>query len=81
MKSEMKTIELIGDVDEDHHLRAEVPQDLPAGPVRLILLVPDEDEAGALWMRGVAAEWSDELADTRQDIYTLQDGQPADAPR
>lgn len=37
------------------------------------------DEAGVSWMRRVAPEWSDELADARQDIYTLQDGQPVDA--
>lgn len=75
----MRAIELVGDVDDDHRLRAEVPGDLPAGPVRLILLVPEEDEAGMNWMRGVAAEWSDELADARQDIYTLEDGQPVNA--
>lgn len=41
----MKTIELIGDIDEQHRLHAEVPKELPAGQIRLILL-PGEDEAG-----------------------------------
>lgn len=77
----MKTIELIGEVDETHRLRAEVPPDLPAGPVRLIVLLPDEDAAGSHWANGVANEWSAELADPREDIYTMEDGQPLNASR
>ena len=77
----MKAIELVGDIDEQHRLRADVPKDLPVGPVRLIVLLPDEDEAGIAWAQGVAKEWADDLADTRQDIYTLQDGQPVNEPR
>ena len=77
----MKTIELMADVDEHHRLCAEAPEHLPAGPVRVIVLVPDEDEAGAAWMQGIAREWAEDLADPRQDIYTLEDGQPLDAPR
>ena len=77
----MKAIELLGDIDEKHRLRAEVPPEVPAGPVRVIVLLPDEDEAGAAWSQGVAREWSEELRDPRQDIYTLEDGQAANAPR
>jgi hypothetical protein len=77
----MKAIELIGDIDDQHRLKADVPQELPAGPVRLIVLLPEEDEAGAAWARGVSREWAEELRDPQQDIYTLQDGQPVDAPR
>ena len=33
------------------------------------------------WARGIAAEWADELSDPRQDIYTLEDGQPLNASR
>ena len=74
----MRAIELIGDVDDQHRLRAEVPPDLQAGPVRLILLVPDEDDAGGLaWSRGVAREWAAELSDPREDIYSLENEQPA----
>jgi hypothetical protein len=75
----MKAIALIGDIDEQHRLRAQVPQDLPAGQVRVIMLLPDEDEAGGLWETGVAREWSAELSDARQDIYSLEDGQPVNA--
>ena len=77
----MKGIELIGDIDEQHRLRASVPEELPAGPVRLIVLLSEEDEAGAVWARGLAREWADELSDSRQDLYTLADGQLIDAAR
>jgi hypothetical protein len=77
----MKAIELIGDIDEQHRLRAQVPPGLPVGPVRLIVLLPDEDDAGIAWQQGVAKAWSEDLADARQDIYTLSDGQPLDTPR
>jgi hypothetical protein len=77
----MKAIELIGDIDDQHRLCAQVPDELPAGPVRLIVLLPDEDEAGITWPHGVANEWADELSDARQDIYTLDDGQPVNAAK
>jgi hypothetical protein len=77
----MKAIELTGDIDAEHRLQARVPDELPAGPVRLIVLLPDEDETGATWTRGVAQAWADELSDTKQDIYTLEDGQPMNATR
>ena len=77
----MKAIELVGAIDEQHRLRAQAPAELPAGPVRLIVLVPEEDDAGIGWARGVDQEWLDELRDSRQDIYTLEDGEAVDAPR
>ena len=80
MRWPMKAIELVGDIDDRHRLRAEVPKELPAGPVRLIVLFPEEDDAGALWAAGVSHEWSAELKDRSQDIYTLEDGQPVNAP-
>jgi len=76
----MKAIELIGQVDEQHRLHAEVPAEIPAGQVRLIVL-PSEDEAGSLWAQGIASEWSAELSNPREDIYTLDDGQPVNAAR
>jgi hypothetical protein len=78
--SHMKAIELVGDIDDHHRLQARVPEDLPAGPVRVIVLFPEEDEAGAGWAVGIGREWADELRDTRQDIYTVEDGQPVNAP-
>ena len=77
----MKAIQLTGDIDDQHRLQARVPNELPTGPVRLIVLLPDEDEADGAWTQGISKEWANELSDSRQDIYTLQDGQPVDAPR
>ena len=72
----MKAIELVGDIDDQHRLKAQVPEELPAGPVRLIVFLPEEDDAGSAWTRGIAREWNNELADSREDVYTLDDGQP-----
>ena len=80
IRASMRALELFGDVDEHHQLHARVPEELPAGPVRLIVLLPEEDEAGVHWARGVAREWSAELDDPREDLYTLEDGQPVNAP-
>ena len=77
----MNAIELIGDIDDEHRLDAHVPKELPAGQVRVIVLLPGEDEAGGVWAHGTSAEWSAELQDPREDIYTLDDGQPVNAPR
>ncbi len=75
----MKAIELIGDIDNQHRLQAEVPAELPAGPVRLIVLLPDEDDVGTAWAQGISKEWAEELRDSRQDLYSLEDGQPVNA--
>jgi len=77
----VKAIELLGEIDEQHRLRASVPEELPVGPVRLIALFSEEDEAGTVWAHGLAREWADELSDSRQDLYTLTDGQPVDSAR
>jgi hypothetical protein len=77
----MRAIEVVGDIDQQHRLQAEVPPEIPAGPVRLVVLFPDEDANGIAWAQGVAREWADELGDPQQDIYTLKDGQPANASR
>lgn len=77
----MKAIELIGDIDDQHRLKALVPDEFPAGPVRLIVFVPEEDDAGSAWTRGIAHEWANELADPREDIYSLNDGQPVNESR
>lgn len=65
----LKAIELIGDVDEQHQLHAQVPMEVPAGQVRLIVFLPGEDDAGSLWAKGVASEGSAELGDPRLISY------------
>jgi hypothetical protein len=78
----VKALELVAEVDELRHLHTALPQSVRPGRVRVLVLVPEaeEDEAG-LWMQGVAREWAAELADEREDIYTLEDGEPVDATR
>jgi hypothetical protein len=79
----MGTIKLIGHVDEQRQLRAEVPDSVAPGPVEVVVLLPSdsEDDAGAAWMAGVAREWATELSDPREDIYTMADGEPVDGTR
>ena len=77
----MKAIELQGEIDDNHQLRAKVPAGFAAGSVRIIVLTVEEDEVGSAWGSGVSREWLAELADAQQDIYTLDDGLPVDAPR
>ena len=77
----MRTIRITGHVDEHHQLSAEVPDVIPPGPVMISVSVEShEDEAGTAWSAGIANEWADELADARQDIYTLADGEPVREP-
>jgi hypothetical protein len=49
--------------------------------VRVIVFLAGKDEAGRLWANGVACEWSAELADPREDIYSLDDDHPVNAAR
>jgi hypothetical protein len=76
----MKAIELRGEIDDQHRFLAQ-PQSFPTGSVRVIVVISEEDEAGSAWYAGVSSELSAELSDPEQDIYTLNDGQPVDAPR
>jgi hypothetical protein len=84
----MKALEFVAEVDDQHQLHLELPQ-TPAGLVRVLVLVPEaqeeaseaENEADAVWMQAIAREWREELADSREDIYTLEDGFPIDAAR
>jgi hypothetical protein len=79
----VKAFELVAEVDEKRRLQMTLPPSVMPGRVRVLVLVPeaDEDEAGEFWMQGVAREWAAELADEREDIYTLDDGEPVDKTR
>lgn len=76
----MSTRKITGHVNEQHVLSAQVPDSIPPGPVTIVIIpqAPPEDAPEA-WAAGIAHEWADELSDTRQDIYTLDDGEPMDA--
>ncbi len=58
----MRVIGIVGEIDE--------------GRVHLIVVWPDEDEAGAFWPWDVSQTWSDELGDMRQGLYTLAMANP-----
>ena len=79
----MKAIELVAKVDDHHYLHIALPISVSPGKVRVIVLTPEaeEDDAGEYWMNGISHEWEEELLDSRQDIYTLQDGEPIHATR
>ena len=77
----MKTVELIGYVDEQHRLTGEVPLSIGPGPVRLHLIVGSDDPrkvdpGEADWEIAVAHEWEADWADPREDLYTPEDGEP-----
>ena len=72
----MNAVRVTGLVDKKHRLSAEVPESIPPGPVTVLIVPAQEDDAGEKWMAGVVEQWSDELSDTRQDIYTMADGEP-----
>ena len=77
----MLTLRVVGQVDDSHRLSAAVPDSIRPGLVEIMVIVPTDTEDEAAWMRGVAREWRDELSDSREDIYTLADGEPVDGSR
>jgi hypothetical protein len=81
----MQTIRIRATVDEHHRLTAQAPPTVAPGPVDIELLVDSpsasDDDAGEAWARGVARDWAEDLADPRQDLYSLSDGEPVDDPR
>ncbi len=84
----MRALEFVAEVDDQHRLHLELPDTKP-GPVRVLILLPEpqeeapeaEGEVDAVWMQAISREWREELADPREDIYTLEDGEPIDAAR
>lgn len=75
----MKTIELVGVVNEQHQLSLAVPAEVRPGLVKIILEVPadnEESEASENWSQAVAQVWAADWSDPREDIYTLEDGKP-----
>ncbi|MBL8799118.1 MAG: hypothetical protein JNM56_34855 [Planctomycetia bacterium] len=75
----MNTIELIGQVSEQHQLLAAVPSHIRPGLVKIILEVPDDIDGNEMandWAKAVAHAWAADWSDPREDIYTLNDGKP-----
>ncbi len=75
----MNIVSVTGMVDEQHSLSAQVPDSVAPGRVTVLIVPAIQDEVDASWITGIAHEWAADLGDTRQDIYTLADGEPMDA--
>ena len=76
----MQAIHLAGRIDEDRKLvlEEEIPITGPRKVDILILLPDDDDESG--WLKaGARNPTFGFLHDSREDIYTTQDGKPFDA--
>jgi hypothetical protein len=73
----MKTIELVGHIDAQHRLVAEAPPEVRPGPVKVTITFPTgTDPDSTQWAAGIAREWAEDLGDSRQDIYSIEDGEP-----
>ncbi len=74
----MSVIELIGQVDEQHRLSADVPPSVRPGRVKVVIQVLEgtEEEDPEAWTRAIAQAWAADWSDPREDIYTLEDGKP-----
>jgi hypothetical protein len=75
----MRAIETTARIDDRRSLHLD--EDLPAdseGTVRVIILLPDANEPGEPeWLAAAASNPAfDDLADAREDVYTLRDGEP-----
>jgi hypothetical protein len=69
----MSRIEITGTVDNQHQLCLTVPEEIRPGRVRVTLEVADDEEDD--WRRDTGAIWARDY-DPREDIYTVQDGDP-----
>ena len=75
----MRAIETTARIDDRRRLHLD--EDLPAdsmGTVRVIILLPDADESSEReWLAAAASNPAfGDLDDPREDVYTLQDGEP-----
>jgi hypothetical protein len=77
----MNMVKLSGNVDENGRLSVQVPVSVGPGPVTVLVFpASHESDAAHAWTTGIAQEWTDELSDPNQDIYTLADGEPVREP-
>lgn len=58
------------------------PIDLPEHTSLIIRIESATDgDVDSEWTDAIAREWNDELSDSREDIYTLEDGEPIHVAR
>jgi len=74
----MKAIEVSGFLDEKGQLNLDTPIKIVNQRVKVILLIPEEEEiSDAAWLNGMASNSAFKfLEDEAEDIYTINDGQP-----
>ena len=73
----MSALELFATIDERHQITVALAKNTAPGPVRVLILVPDDGAIAhaAGWHAGIGGEWTAELADARDEVYTLEDGE------
>jgi hypothetical protein len=79
----MKTIEVLGTVEEGCRVRLDEPVPAAVGErVRLIVLVGEDDSSEQEWLRAATQGGAfDFLKHPEEDLYTLRDGKPFDDAR
>lgn len=77
----MQPIELIGHVDEQHQLHVVLPPNIQPGPVKILVQSATEDDEEGDWQAFINHSWAQDWNDPREDIYTLEDGEPSHDPR
>ena len=78
MSTGLKAVEVSGMIDDRRQLHLDSLPPIPPGPVRVIILVPEEIElAEEEWLRGAAGSPAfDFLKAPEEDLYTVADGKP-----
>jgi hypothetical protein len=77
----MKHIELIGHIDEQLRLHAELPANIQPGPVKITVQPTTEEDQEGDWRALINQSWAKDWSDPREDIYTLDDGVPSHESR
>jgi hypothetical protein len=72
----MKAIELTGHIDEQRRLHIKLPPDIQPGPVKVMVCPVTEDDEDADWLALINDSWARDWSDPREDICTLEDGEP-----
>ena len=76
----MNIIEVVGHVDEGGQLHVILPPDLKPGPVKVALAPLTEQDEDDAWRALINHSWARDWSDPREDIYTLEDGEPSHEP-
>ena len=74
----MKAIELKAKIDENGHLKIDIPLKITNKKVKVIVLFPEDDGfEDEEWLHGVSSSPSfDFLKEDAEDIYSILDGKP-----